>query len=317
MERVARSRGRLTVPPASVRRPGEPEPLRVRANGLEFAALAWGPADGPLALCLHGYPDTARTWRRIAPGLAERGRRVVAPYLRGYPPSDLAPDGSYRLGALIRDALALHGALGGDERAVLIGHDWGAAVAHLVAGGPQCPFARVVTLAIPPPGPLAAVLRDPRLLLRQLRFSWYMAFQQIPGLSERSLPWLIPHLWRRWSPSYDGAADVTEVLACLAAPDARTAALRYYRHAVRRPRPLAAGGRGAERARVLSGSRVPLLVLHGDEDGCVRPEAARRAAELLREPAMFVMVPGAGHFLQLERPEAVLTELDRFLGSVV
>src|SRR3954470_14676880 len=107
--------------------------LRIEANGMTFAALAWGPEDGPLALCLHGYPDTARTWRHLGPHLAQRGRRVVAPYMRGYAPTGLAPDGRYQLGALARDAEALHRALGGDDRAVLIGHDWGAATAYAVA----------------------------------------------------------------------------------------------------------------------------------------------------------------------------------------
>src|SRR5688500_18851789 len=92
----------------------DPDTLRVSAGGISFAALAWGPADGPLALCLHGYPDTARTWRHLGPFLAERGWRVVAPYTRGYAPTGLAPDGSYQLGALARDAEELHRALGGD-----------------------------------------------------------------------------------------------------------------------------------------------------------------------------------------------------------
>ena len=68
-------------------------------------------------------PDTAWTWRHLGPYLAERGHRVVAPFLRGYAPSGLAD--SYHVGALMADAVALHAELGGDERTVLVGHDWG------------------------------------------------------------------------------------------------------------------------------------------------------------------------------------------------
>ena len=67
------------------------EQLRIDANGLTFAALAWGEPDATLALLVHGYPDTAHTWRHLGPELAEMGYRAVAPFTRGYAPTDLAP----------------------------------------------------------------------------------------------------------------------------------------------------------------------------------------------------------------------------------
>src|SRR5688500_11388309 len=99
----------------------------IEANGLLFGYLEAGSHDGPLALCLHGFPDSAWTWRHLLPDLADAGYRAVAPFLRGYAPTDVADDGVYHLGAIVSDACALHEALGGDEQAVLIGHDWGAA----------------------------------------------------------------------------------------------------------------------------------------------------------------------------------------------
>ena len=89
------------------------------ANGLEFAYLTDGPEDGPLALCLHGFPDTAHTWRYLLPELAAAGFRAVAPFLRGYAPTAIPADGRYQVGALVRDANALHEALGGGDDAVL------------------------------------------------------------------------------------------------------------------------------------------------------------------------------------------------------
>src|SRR3954468_21252852 len=97
----------------------------VTANGVDFSYLTWGPADGPLALCLHGFPDSAHTWRLLGPALADAGFRVVAPFMRGYAPTTGPADGRYQTGMLASDAIELHAALGGDERAVLIGHDWG------------------------------------------------------------------------------------------------------------------------------------------------------------------------------------------------
>src|SRR6476661_5020594 len=96
---------------------------QIAANGLTFAYLEAGA--GPLALCLHGFPDSAWSWRHLLPALADAGFHAVAPFLRGYAPTDVAPDGRYQTGAIVADAIALHEALGGDDRAVLIGHDWG------------------------------------------------------------------------------------------------------------------------------------------------------------------------------------------------
>ena len=85
-------------------------------------------------VALHGFPDTAWTWRHLGPHLAARGHRVVAPFLRGYAPSGAADRRRYHVGALMADAVALHDALGGDDRAVLVGHDWGAIAANALGG---------------------------------------------------------------------------------------------------------------------------------------------------------------------------------------
>src|SRR3954454_10859481 len=95
---------------------------QVEANGLTFTYRTMG--EGPLALCLHGFPDSAHTWDFLLPELADAGFRAVAPFLRGYAPTDVPADGLYQPGALASDYIALHAALGGDGEAVLIGHDW-------------------------------------------------------------------------------------------------------------------------------------------------------------------------------------------------
>lgn len=294
---------------------------RLPAGDIDFALLEWGPEDGPLALCLHGYPDTARTWRHLGPHLAERGWHVVAPYMRGYAPTGLAPDGNYQVGALVRDAVALHGALGGDDRSVLIGHDWGAAVTYATGSVDPGLFRRLVTMAVPPGEVIWAPLRSPsrlladrRLVLRQSRMSWYMAFQSLlPGISERALPRLIPRLWADWSPGYDASDDVPQVLEALRPPGHATAALRYYRAYFlpwMRSREYA-----AEQKRAMATPPVPLLYLHGAGDGCMQSELATRAAGVLADGSRVELVPDAGHFLQLEQPEDVNERIAEFLAA--
>ncbi|MGH2864055.1 MAG: alpha/beta fold hydrolase [Solirubrobacteraceae bacterium] len=155
----------------------------VAANGLSFAVLEAGSQDGPLALCLHGYPDTAWTWRHLMPELADAGWRAVAPFTRGYAPTSVPVDGNYQTGALIADANALHGALGATPESVLIGHDWGAVAAYGAASHRPQRWSRVVTLAIPPAPVMAAAFTD----VKQLKLSWYMFFQ-LTALAEQMIP---------------------------------------------------------------------------------------------------------------------------------
>ncbi|MCW2777393.1 MAG: alpha/beta hydrolase [Frankiales bacterium] len=266
-------------------------PLTVSANDLSFGALSWGSPGDPLALLVHGYPDTAWTWRHLGPRLAARGWHAVAPFTRGYGPTDLAA--SYRAADLAQDVLALHAALGGDDRAVLVGHDWGAVTAYAVTAVAPDRFRHVVTLAVPPVQALLPPL-PPLLLARQLRLSWYFAFNQLPG-AERTLGTVVPRLWRDWSPGYDGTDDVARVLASLDTLPRRRAALQYYRDNL---------GRGvAEGFRTTPGA--PFLYLHGDRDGCMQADLGERHADRFPPGSRFVRVPDVGHFLHLEDPERV------------
>lgn len=99
----------------------------VTANGLQFGVLEAG--SGPLALGLHGFPDSAHTWRYLLPALADAGFHAVAPFMRGYAPTGIPADGCFRLGALVADAVGLHDALGGGA--------YSAEEAALASAGPQ------------------------------------------------------------------------------------------------------------------------------------------------------------------------------------
>ena len=261
--------------------------------------LEWGPSDGRLVLALHGFPDTAWTWRRIAPLLAERGLRVVAPSMRGYAPSAIPADGDYSVRALVGDAVALHGALGGAAGSVLLGHDWGAITTNAVAADPASPYARHVSLAVPPftaMNPSRSTWR-PWLgaMVRQPFHSWYIAANQVPGLSERTFDRLTARLWRSWSPGYDAREDLDLLRAAVPDRAHARAVVSYYRAML---------GSGITPA--LAEPVHPLLVLHGDGDRCMEPGLARLAGATL--------VPGAGHFLQLEQPAAVAAEVLAFVS---
>jgi pimeloyl-ACP methyl ester carboxylesterase len=260
-------------------------------------------------VALHGFPDTAWTWRHLGPDLAARGMRVVAPHLRGYSPSGLASDDCYHVGALMADAVALHAELGGDDRAALVGHDWGAITANALAGHPDSPFARVVTMAVPP---LAGMSRAPvRLVPRQLRMSWYVMFNQLPLLPERTVDRWLPRLWRDWSPGYDGTEDVALVRAAWPTRAHVRAAIGYYR-AFRAPWSVPAAYRPWAR-KLDALPTVPLMSVHGADDGCLQRGYAEHAATRLGDDVRFELVSGAGHFLQVERPDLVNALIEEFL----
>jgi len=287
----------------------EPASIALDANGVRFAALSWSPDgdhDAPLALLLHGYPDTAWTWRHLGPALAARGWRAVAPFTRGYAPTGLAPDDRYRASDLADDAVALHAALGGDERAVLVGHDWGAVTAWAIAARGRQPFARIACMSVPPTPAILRPFRSPRTLpmgLRQLRMSWYMAYNQLPV--EGTLDRAILALWRAWSPAYDGAEDAARALEALPDHAHRRAALRYYRNNLQ----------GGAIEGFTTRPRHPALYLHGGADGCMQAALAGLYADDYPAGSVVEIVDGLGHFLHLEEPQRVNARILAWLDA--
>ncbi|WP_067814445.1 alpha/beta fold hydrolase [Actinomadura kijaniata] len=276
----------------------------VEAGGLEFGYLAAGPEDGPLALCLHGFPDSAHTWRHLLPELAGAGYRAVAPFMRGYAPTRVPEDGAFQTGALAADAVALHEALGGDGNAVIIGHDWGAFATYGATAHSPGRWRKAVTLAVPPLGAMMNAFSS----YEQLKRSFYIFLFQTP-LAEAVLDRaFVEGLWRDWSPpGAEVAENVDRVMECLATPANVAAAVGYYR-AMLNPSRLLDRYAAEQRSASRTGER-PVLYLHGAADGCLGADVVMSdpAAVLAQLPpgSRAEVVEGGGHFLQLDRPAEV------------
>ena len=283
---------------------------RVTANGVDFAYLTEGPEDGPLALFLHGFPDTAHSWRYLLPRLAAAGYRAVAPFQRGYAPTSVPGDGRYDTGTLALDACALHQALGGTDQAVLIGHDWGGFAAYGAAAHQPDRWRRVVTAAVAPQASMAAGFFS----FDQLKRSWYVFFFQTAlaeyavGLDDLAF---IDRLWADWSPGYDGAADAALVKEALRDPDHLTAAISYYRSMFAGP-PEDPEAAAAQAASGTVGPQ-PTLYLHGADDGCMGLDTIGPVTDFLSPGSSMVVIEGAGHFLQVEKPDEFNDHVLRFL----
>jgi pimeloyl-ACP methyl ester carboxylesterase len=286
------------------------------AAPVDFAYLEDGPADGPLALCLHGFPDIAPTFTALLGELAAAGFHAVAPWMRGYAPTQVPADGLYQPGALSLDALGLADALAGDRPAVVVGHDWGAIAAWgAVVHRPER-FRRIVAMAVPHRATLAA-----RLFTTpgQLKRSWYMFFFQLP-LADMAVTLddfaLIDRLWRDWSPGYEPPPEhLRGVKDALAAPGGLDAAIGYYRHLLN---PLHHDRRLAAAEAAGNGwVPVPAMYLHGADDECIGADmvAPDEMKDVCPAGLEVEIMPGVGHFLHLEEPERVNRRIVGFLTA--
>jgi pimeloyl-ACP methyl ester carboxylesterase len=286
----------------------------IQTNDLHISYFAAGlDNDGPLVICLHGFPDSAHTWRHLLPRLADAGYRAVAPFLRGYAPTEVPTDGRFQTAASAMDALALRDALGGGADSVIIGHDWGAVITHIAANVRPDAFAKVVTMAVPPGNAVGVAFLSN---LPQIKRSWYMFFFQHPfadfvvGANDLAY---IDMLWADWSPGFVATEELALLKPSLRDPANLQAALGFYRAT------LGAGYNdpALQSAQDMSSTipPQPLLYLHGRTDGCMGAEVAEFAAAELTSNARAHFVDGAGHFLHLEKPNEVNDIILSFLAE--
>ena len=268
----------------------------VEANGLRFEVLEAGSGDR-LALCLHGFPEHAVSWRHQMPVLVAMGYRVWAVNQRGYGctsrPGSMA---AYALPELITDVAALIDASGAAS-VTLIGHDWGAMVAWCFAALRVRPLERLVIMNVPHPLCFRAALRH----WRQLRRSWYIALFQFPWLPERLL-------------AANGGAAVRRMFRPLALPPA---ILATYADQIAEHRAMRL--RGPSRHEPSQGPglstiiEVPVLVIWGEQDVALDLICLRGTERYVRHLTL-ERLPGVSHWVQQDAPEAVNALLRRFLA---
>jgi pimeloyl-ACP methyl ester carboxylesterase len=270
-------------------------------SGLKMRWYERGPAQAPVVLCLHGFPELAVSWRAQLAGLGDR-YRVVAPDMRGYGGTDApARVADYRLPLLCHDVIELIDVLG-DEPVHLVGHDWGGAVAWEMA---QHHPDRLRTLAVLNCPPVQMLMREVLRNPRQLRRSWYMLLFQLPRFPEW---WIGRDPERTMRAMFRGAAVQREVFTAeVLAPYVRQVRERglpgvhYYRAA---PRPsLVLPGSAASRPAPID---VPTRLIWGLGDSALGPwfAAPERYQAFVRDFDR-VVIEEAGHWVQQEAPERV------------
>jgi pimeloyl-ACP methyl ester carboxylesterase len=280
---------------------GVPNTRTLEHGPLRFSALERG--QGQLVLCLHGFPDSPRTFRHQ---LAELGsqHRVLAPTLRGYEPWSQPDDGDYTLRSIASDVVAWLDQLE-VERCHLVGHDWGAFIAHVVALIAPERLSSLTTIAVAHPGRVMELARRrPSQVVR----SWYMLMFQLPGIAEYVLQrrdWaFVDWLWRSWSPGYEQPAEERAAIKrMLAQPGVERAALAYYR--ALRPDTLSAHGPLSDLlARPV---QVRTLAITGALDGCMHTRLHDEATrgEDFPQGVRVERLENAGHFVHQERPREV------------
>jgi pimeloyl-ACP methyl ester carboxylesterase len=269
---------------------------RIEGDGVSLAVLDEG--EGQAVVLLHGFPDSSDVWRYQVPALVGAGMRVIAPDLRGFGRSDRPEDvEAYRLRHSVADVLAVLDALG-VESAHVVGHDWGAGLAWVLAALVPGRVERLVALSVGHPNSI----RSPSIEQREK--AWYQLLFLFPGVAEELLPrddWRLAREWLR------GDADLERILADLSRPGALTAALNWYRansvvrHEVEAPPPLPTVA-------------APTLGVWSSRDAYLTEDGMVRSAAHVTGPWRYERVEGASHWLQLDAPDLVNRLLVGFLA---
>jgi pimeloyl-ACP methyl ester carboxylesterase len=272
-----------------------------------FTADAAGPADGPLVILLHGFPQTRHSWRRQVPALGAAGYRAVAPDQRGYSPG-VRPDPSADLGAygvdrLVQDVLDIADAIGqsAPARFHLVGHDWGGQVAWLTASRHPERVASLCVLSRPHPAAFRRAFQEDADGQRH-RSRHHRAFHD-PATVSLLLESGALRLRRSLADRGVPPAAVDEYLSVLGEAAALEAAIAWYRAV------------GLLANVEVGPVRVPTLYIWGDGDHSVGPSAARWTEEHVNAPYRFEAIPDVGHFVTDEAPERVTEELLAHLAA--
>ncbi len=295
--------------------------VRVRINGIELAVAQHGPPDGPVVVLLHGFPELGYSWRHQVGPLSEAGYRVLVPDMRGFGDSD-APEAieEYAVDVLAGDVLGLLDHAGA-EQGVVIGHDWGADAAWKTAWMHPDRIRAVAGLSVPfvprAPAPPLEIMR------KHLGPGFYIVWFQEPGVAEEALERDVRRTLatsRVWDAAWSESPDedpptpsfmTEEELGVYVQTFTRTGfrgGLNYYRNI----------DRNWERTAAVAERRIgqPALFLTGERDPVRTFMPAEAMNGWVTNLQVDEVVPGAGHWVQQQAPEAVNRTLLSWLAGL-
>ena len=254
--------------------------------------------EGTPVVLLHGWPDTGDLWDHQSRTLAAAGYRTIVPDLRGFGASSKPTDvAAYAVPEQVRDVVSILDALGVD-RAHVIGHDWGAGIAWVTAAFAPERVASITALSVGHPSSFATAG------WRQRQQSWYMLLFQFRGVAEQ---WLSADGFRNLR-EWSGHPQIDTVIRRLAEPGALTASLGIYR-ANMPPESLVAP------PRTLPPVTAPAMGVWSSGDIALTEESMINSAKFVAGPWRYERVEGAGHWMQLDKPDEVDALLLDFLTS--
>ncbi len=279
----------------------------VRTSTLEIAYEECGPDADPVVL-LHGWPDDVRTWDNVVEELVKAGYRTIAPYHRGFGQTRFLSESDLRSGqltALGQDVMEFVDCLGLNHF-TLVGHDWGARAAYIVAALSPERVRGLVTISVGygtnDPGQKVSFVQA-----RQYWYQWYLNLDRGRTALETDRKALCRWLWETWSPSWHFDDKTFEATAASwENPDWVEVTLHSYRY---RWGNATGDSRYGDLETHMSGLppiRVPSTVLHGAEDGATLPETSANKEQFFVGGYEYVVVTGVGHFVQRERPGVVV-----------
>jgi pimeloyl-ACP methyl ester carboxylesterase len=300
---------------------GPPAATRtVQTSVLTIGYEESGSATGFPIILLHGFPDDVRAWDAVAPPLTKAGHRVLVPYLRGYGPTRFRDPAAPRMAeqaAIGQDVIDFADALG-IQRFAVAGYDWGGRAACIAAALHASRVRAAVLIGgytiqdtMSPPRPAAPESE------RAFWYQWYFNTERgRAGLAANRRP-LCRLLWQTWSPTWKFTDETYERTAVsFDNPDFVDVVIHSYRHrnlnAPGEPRFADMERRLADRPKI----QVPSITMYGADDGLGRP-AASSPAEQESFTALRArrVIPGAGHFLPREKPEAVASAMLELLAA--
>jgi pimeloyl-ACP methyl ester carboxylesterase len=265
----------------------------VDVNGVRIEYEVTG--RGRPVVLLHGFPDSGRLWRHQVPALAEAGFQVIVPDLRGYGRSGKPTDvEAYNLMSLAGDVIAVLGDVGVD-RAHVVGHDWGAALACGMASLAPAAVDHVAVLSVGHPATF-------RRTFRQREKSWYMLLFQFPGIAER---WLSEDDWSNFR-TWAGHPDADQVIADLESAGSLTPGLNWYRANV-------PPESWIEPPLMLPPVQASTMGVWSTADMALTETQMTDSAENVSGPWRYERLDGPGHWMQLEAPDKVNELLLDFL----